>query len=74
MKNLKSLKEALISKKQGYRELTVGEQKYITAGYYTSLEECVEDCRGGDISGWDFWSHASGCILGRDGYYTCKDS
>ncbi|AXT57098.1 hypothetical protein D1815_15585 [Aquimarina sp. AD1] len=73
MKNLKSLKKSLLSKNQGSRELTTEERKVIRGGYYTSEEECKEDCNGSG-GGWGFWSHKDYCVRGSDGYWTCYDS
>ncbi len=74
MTNLKLLKESLMSKKKGGRELTAQERKHIKGGYYASLEECKEDCRAPGGS-WGGWSHKDSCKrIGNTEFWDCKDS
>ncbi|WP_299617882.1 hypothetical protein [uncultured Tenacibaculum sp.] len=73
MKNLKSLRQSLLEKSLEHKELNKQEQQSIKGGYYTSKEECYEDCRGSG-KGWGYWSHKDYCVRGSDGYYTCYDS
>ena len=72
MKNLKSLKEALAEKNLNYRQLSKEEKKMVKGGYYTTEEECKNDCGSGPYD--PRWSYKHYCMLGADGYWTCYDS
>ncbi|WP_299259464.1 hypothetical protein [uncultured Aquimarina sp.] len=75
MKNLKSLKESLLSKDQGSRELTTEERKSINGGTFNTLEECKAGC-GGDTSGWGYYTSSGSCVYYPEygGFWDCKDS
>ncbi|WP_299435340.1 hypothetical protein [uncultured Aquimarina sp.] len=73
MKNLKSLKESLSSKKQGSRELTAEERKAINGGQFDTLEECYENC-GGTDGGWGYYSGSGKCEPTGQGDWDCYES
>jgi hypothetical protein len=63
MKNSKSIIEDLKSVSLDITKLSREELMEIKAGYYTSKEECEQNCRK-DGSGWDIYTGGGSCKYG----------
>ncbi|WBX76864.1 hypothetical protein PG911_00980 [Tenacibaculum ovolyticum] len=72
MKNLKLLKESLRSKVENLKELTRQELKQINGGgnigdWFATLEQCQDECSGGDWGSVSGHSYGEGAICVRAG-------